>query len=73
MNLSLNEIRTDPFMDEWADGVFSDQNIATIGLNPKYPTASTVMDEYIAFLKSIESDSKIGRGFSNKFGISITE
>ena len=66
-------------LDAWADGVFSDQNIRFIGQNPKYPTASSVVDEYIRFLKSIESDprfpdySKVGRGFANKMGVPTSE
>ena len=66
-------------MNEYKSGIFHDSKIGNIGQDPSYPTPTAVIDEYIKFLKSIESDprfsdySKAGRGFAAKFNIPITQ
>lgn len=66
-------------LDAWKGGIFSDSRIRLIGGDPEYSNASRVLDEYLRFLKSIESDprfadySKVARGFAKKYSVPITE
>lgn len=66
-------------MNAWEGGLFNDTRIKTIGQNPDFPTATHVLNEYIRFLKSLETNPefahypKVARGFAAKFGVTITQ